>query len=218
MNTELTLILNELKGALGNIIVFFLVPLIWWLIRHRKKENFFKFLGFYKPKIEVKWWIFVLFVVLYIIFQKLDFTIFIPESEFAAVSDNENISANAFAGIGLLAIIPGLIQNFVANGICEEVLFRGFIVKRFAHHFGKLPGIIIGAVLFGLMHNTLYLLAGIEVGFIFHLVMFIFTGMAGFLLGFLNEKIYNGSIWPSVIVHGLVDFIGTIEAAFLINI
>ena len=44
--------------------------------------------------------------------------------------------------------------------------------------------------------------------------MFLFTGMAALLLGWLNEKIYNGSILPSILLHGAGNFISSMLTAF----
>lgn len=70
------------------------------------------------------------------------------------------------------------------------------------------------AVLFGLMHNILYILVGLDVGLWYHILTFVFTGMGALLLGWLNEKIYNGSIIPSIVLHGAGNFIATMLVAF----
>ena len=48
-------------------------------------------------------------------------------------------------------------------------------------------------VLFGLLHNALYFLFDVDISLSYHLILFIFTGMGGLLIGILNEKIYNGT-------------------------
>ena len=58
----------------------------------------------------------------------------------------------------------------------------------FAIRLGTVKGILLQAALFGLMHNALYLLAGLQVGLWYHTLMFLFTGMAALLLGWLNAK------------------------------
>ena len=70
------------------------------------------------------------------------------------------------------------------------------------------------AVLFGLMHNALFLLAGLDVGLWYHTLMFLFTGAGALLLGWLNEKIYNGSIIPSILLYGAGNFISSMLVAF----
>ena len=70
------------------------------------------------------------------------------------------------------------------------------------------------AVLFGLMHNALFLLAGLDVGLWYHTLMFLLTGAGALLLGWLNEKIYNGSIIPGILFHGAGNFISSMLVAF----
>lgn len=79
---------------------------------------------------------------------------------------------------------------------------------------GTMKGVILQAVLFALMHNVLYLLAGVPVGVFYHVLMFVFTGAGALLLAYLNEKIYNGSIIPSILLHGLGNFIASMIVAF----
>lgn len=208
------LLITNIVGAISNIVVFSLLPLIWWLIFHRKKENFFKWVGLYKPQLKSKWWMVVLFAVVYYFLYTFDITKFVSEESMAVVESSESVAANAFTGLGMAAVLPAMIQNFVANGLSEELLYRGFIGKRLCAKFGSLPGIIIQGALFGLMHNGLYVLAGVPVGMDFHVMMFLFTGGAGLLLAWLDEKIFNGSIVPSILLHGLGNFIGSLRVAF----
>ncbi len=208
------LLITNIVGAISNIVVLSLLPLVWWLIFHRKKENFFKWVGLYKPQLKSKWWMVVLFAVVYYFLYTFDITKFVSEESMAVVESSESVAANAFTGLGMAAVLPAMIQNFVANGLSEELLFRGFIGKRLYAKFGSVPGIIIQGVLFGLMHNGLYVLGGVPVGMDFHVMMFLFTGSAGLLLAWLDEKIYNGSIVPSILLHGLGNFIGSLRVAF----
>lgn len=64
------------------------------------------------------------------------------------------------------------------------------------------------------MHNLLYLAAGLEVGLWYHLLVFAFTGTGALLLGWLDQRIFNGSIWPSVLLHGAGNFLSSMLVAF----
>ena len=196
------LILNSISTAAVNLLVFSAIPFLWWFFRHRKETSFFRWLGFIKPKLNGKWWTLVVFAIIYYFFYTFDFTRWIPQETMDYLENSGSVSVNAFAGIGAAAILPALIENFIANGVAEEILYRGFLCKLFCHKLGTVKGILLQAALFGLMHNALYLLAGLQVGLWYHTLMFLFTGMAALLLGWLNEKIYNGSILPSILLHG----------------
>mgnify|MGYP001622891103 CR=1 FL=1 len=208
------LVVSSITTAIVNLIVFSLLPFLWWLLRHRKETGFFQWLGFYRPRLKSKWWVLVIFAVLYYFFYNFDFTQLIDPATLEYVENSDAVSANAFAGIGAAAILPALIQNFIANGVAEEILYRGFLCKRLCGKLGTAAGIVLQAVLFGLMHNVLYMLVGLDVGLWYHILTFVFTGMGALLLGWLNEKIYNGSIIPSIVLHGAGNFIATMLVAF----
>lgn len=208
------LIISSLKTAVVNVIVFSLIPFIWWLIRHRKEISFFKWVGLYKPELKSKWWVLAAFAVLYYFFYNFDFTQFVSRETLDYIEGSAAVSANVFVRIGVAAIVPALIENFIANGLAEEILYRGFLCKRLCAKLGSLQGILFQAVLFGLMHNILYVLAGLDVGLWYHILTFVFTGMGALLLGWLNEKIYNGSIIPSILLHGAGNFIASMLIAF----
>ena len=158
------------------------------LVRRRKETGFFRWLGFYRPALKSKWWVLLVFAVLYAFFYNFDFTQLVSQETLDSVESSSAVSANAFAGIGALAILPALIENFIANGVAEEILYRGFLCKRLCGKLGTVPGIILQAVLFGLMHNLLYIAAGLDVGLWYHVLTFLFTGVGALLLGWLNEK------------------------------
>lgn len=210
----LNLILASISTIISNMILFLIIPFLWWLIKYRKDISFFKWVGLIKPKLNSKWWMIIIFIIAYGFFYLFDFTIFIDEKSLEILQTSESISANVYTNLGVIAIFPALLKTFIANGFCEEVLFRGFVSKRLCNKFGKNTGIIIQGILFGLLHNVIYILGGIEVSLQYHIVLCIFTGMGGLLLGILDEKIYNGSIVPSILLHGLGNFISNLMIMF----
>lgn len=210
----LELTISSVKTAVANTVVFAFIPLIWWFIKHRKEVGFFKWIGLYKPQLKSKIWVLALFAVLYYFFYNFDFTKLVNPETLKLIENSSSVAANVFAGIGAMAILPALIENFIANGLAEEILYRGFLCKRFCEKLGTGKGIILQAVLFGLMHNIIYIIAGLNVGLWYHTLTFIFTGTGALLLGYLNEKIFNGSILPSILLHGTGNFITSMLLAF----
>ena len=206
--------ISSVKTAVANTIVFAFIPLIWWFIKHRKEVGFFEWIGLYKPQLKSKVWVLALFAVLYYFFYNFDFTKLVNPETLKEIENSSSVAANAFAGIGTIAILPALIENFVANGLAEEILYRGFLCKRFCEKLGTGKGIVLQAILFGLMHNIIYIIAGLNVGLWYHTLTFIFTGTGALLLGYLNEKIFNGSIVPSILLHGTGNFIASMLVAF----
>ena len=208
------LVMSSITTTIVNLIVFSLLPIIWWFFRHRKEEGFFRWIGFFKPQLKSKWWVLLIFAILYYFFYNFDFTQFVSPETLEYIENSASVSANVFAGIGVAAILPAFIENFIANGVAEEILYRGFLCKRLISKIGLVKGIILQAVLFGLMHNILYILAGLNVGLWYHILTFIFTGMGALLLGWLNERIFNGSIIPGILLHGAGNFIASLLVAF----
>lgn len=208
------MILSKMVSAMVMVVICSLIPVIWWAITARKKENFFQWIGLYMPKLKMKWWSLIIFLVIYYLYWTFDLTMLMDPESMANAQSSGTLADSEYAGMGFAAILPMLIQTFIANGLSEEILFRGFMCKRFQNKFGKKLGFVLQACCFGLMHNLLYLAAGMDVSLQFHLAIFAYTGGGALLLGFLNEKMCNGSIIPSVLLHGLGNFLGMIGDAF----
>ena len=191
---------NEFIGALVQLLLFSLIPFIFWLIFGRKKENFFKWIGLKKIKHQGKPWVTLCAIVaatgLYIGITTAVLG-FLPEGVTTAGSD--------FAGKGFIAFPAVLAYGFIRTGLSEEVVFRGFLLKRFAEKFGFVAGNTIQAVLFGLMH-------GVPFGLVTHnipvaIVMTLLPGAFGWFQGWMNEKRCGGSIVPSWLLHGTINVI-----------
>lgn len=127
-------------------------------------------------------------------------------------------------GRGLLFALPGLLfvcvnilgtdfSNFKIGilifgfvpGFTEEIQFRGMVIPNLMRIFNKAKGIyaslFTAAIIFGVMHIT-NIFAGANVG------TTIFQVFYAFALGvfFGGVLIRTGSLWPSIIIHGLTDF------------
>ncbi|MEQ9149605.1 MAG: CPBP family intramembrane glutamic endopeptidase, partial [Cytophagales bacterium] len=81
----------------------------------------------------------------------------------------------------------------------EEILFRGFIAKRFISMLGFRKGNLLQAVLFGVIHSLLFL--SITQNILFLLLIFIFPFTVAMVITWLNEKQANGSILPGWLAH-----------------
>ncbi|HBE72307.1 MAG TPA: hypothetical protein DDW52_29585 [Planctomycetaceae bacterium] len=80
----------------------------------------------------------------------------------------------------------------IAPAICEEFLFRGFVLSS----LGRLKpvwAILLSSVLFGLMHVLTSQVLAVE--------RFLPSTFMGIILGLI--AVCTRSLWPAVIVHGL---------------
>jgi len=102
---------------------------------------------------------------------------------------------NSFQLVAMIAL------SLVLVGPCEELAFRGFIQKGFENSFGKMKGLLITSVTFGLLHglNSLYAIVPV---FAISLV-----------LGYVWQRT-SGNTTASALMHGIYDSIGIAVAYF----
>ena len=56
------LMLSALGNVFANAVLFLTIPFIWWLILHRKNQNFFSFIGYTLPKLSKPFWVLCVFI------------------------------------------------------------------------------------------------------------------------------------------------------------
>ncbi len=122
--------------------------------------------------------------------------IFIFEIAVSLTSAATNVAINPNTGI-LLAGEPlwFYLASIFLTPICEEVLFRAFMIPRI--------GIIISAVIFGLSHASYDSTFGIEM-----IAAFLFAMVAGY--AFKKTR----SLYPSIIAHILVNALAVVAFIF----
>lgn len=126
-------------------------------------------------------------------------------SELDRVQNHENVVNSNLKDINIKLVATIFIGAFIQQALSEEIVFRGFIYGRLANVFNVNTAIIIQAVIFGLVHNLLFY--SIRKSLRYHILLFFIGGIGGLLFAILNNIIFNGSIIPSIILHGLGNFI-----------
>lgn len=86
---------------------------------------------------------------------------------------------------GGLGVSFNLLMLAVVPGICEELLFRGYVQRQFERGVGIAGGILLSGIIFGLYHLRLSQALPLSV--------------LGIYLAYLAWR--TGSLWPAVIVH-----------------
>lgn len=196
--------LNQLLNAIVQVLLFTTIPFVWWLVTARKKENFFKWLGVKKPECDSKKNLLLTMVlILTVCFLTGEFAIWLRGDVAAADS--------AYKGMGLAALPSVLVYSFIQTGLSEEILFRGFLLKRMAAKFGFTIANIIQALIFGAIHLTM---VWGQVGILAGTVIVVYPMIPAVALAYLNEKKANGSILPSWIIHGTLNTISSIFSLF----
>ncbi|MDR1688908.1 MAG: CPBP family intramembrane metalloprotease [Clostridiales bacterium] len=181
-----------IRSAILQIVVFSIFPVIWWLIKGRKSDGFFRYFGLTKPHLTDNRAVYAILVYC-VIWAVTHLPIFAKYTQ---------PSASAYLGFGISALLPAFIASFFQQGFAEEILFRGFINKRLNSKLGFQFGNIIHALMFAGMHivfsSDLTLLGGTIAVFT--------TFIGGYALAYLSERTFDGSIIPGIVLHGLGNF------------
>lgn len=195
------MMVNELIGAGTQVLFFTIVPFIVWLVTARKEEGFFKWIGLKKVEWNgsAKTVVLTLAVTVgYILLLLLSVRL---------LPDGITTAGQQFSGQGISAIPVALIYGLIRTGLSEEILFRGFLLKRFQARLGFKSGNVIQALLFGLLHGVPFGLVTNSISTM--ILLTILPGAFGWYQGWLNEKQCKGSIVPSWLLHGTMNFITT---------
>lgn len=197
-------IVNLLISAVLQVILFSIIPVIWWLVFGKKESTFLNWIGLKGLKIKRKMAYLFIFLLNIILLSStlLIIPIFIDESSLAQAQ---------FAGQGWSAFIPVLIYAFLQTGFSEELFFRGFLTKRLINKFGFQIGNVTQGFLFGIVHGLMIISTA---GIIGAIIITIITAVSGYLMGLINEKFSNGSILSSWLVHGTVNTLASIIVMF----
>lgn len=137
--------LNQTLNAVIQVVLFALVPFFWWLITARKKESFWSWIGLKKIKTENR----KNFVLL--LLGSIVFCYALGELAIWLRGDLE-AADSAYKGMGAGAIPSILMYAFGQTALSEELLFRGFLMKRLQAKLGFTPAVVIQAVIFGAIH------------------------------------------------------------------
>ena len=196
-------LVQQMLDALIQIALFALLPFVWWLIRARRKSPFLEWLGL-KPLKDTggrKIWLWILLGSLS--FLLLSFLLVYPAVK------NSN-----FSGLGFQALPSVLIYGIFQTSLSEELLFRGFLLKRLASRLSFVVANTIQAALFGLLHGLMFITV---LSWQQTLLIILCTGGIAAYMGFVNEKKSDGSILASWIIHALANVItGSLSAFMLI--
>ena len=187
---------NLVFNSAFQILLFTLIPLVWWLLISKREAGFFSWIGIKKPVITNKSKYLIVFIGI-LGFMPLAFlliSIFLQNSS--------DLATAQFTGLGISFIPAAFIYGFLQTGLPEEILFRGFLTKRFISRYGFLKGNNIQAVIFGAVHGILFFSL---YSWYWVIIIITYSAIIGWLMGYMNEKLSSGSIISSWLAHGMVN-------------
>lgn len=194
----------KLINAALQIGLFCLIPFIWWLMTARNNEGFFSWIGL--KRVERKqlgklfWWMFCILL------------FFLVLSVFVLYSlKGLKMATSEFYGQKRAAVPFIFIYAIFNTALPEELLFRGFLLKRLNNSLGFIPANLIQASLFGLLHGLFFFST---VGTGKGSLIILFTGTIAWFMGVINEKYAGGSILPSWFIHAVSNIFAGLLSAF----
>lgn len=200
------LLVNKIISSIVQIVLFALIPFIWWLVISRKHRSFLKWIGI--ERIDTKnrkiLWFWIICI---------SFAFILLGSLILYILQYVETATSEFTGLGVQAVPSIIIYAALNTALPEEILFRGFLLKRLQNKIGFIGANVIQALLFGLLHGAMFLTL---VGIIKSMLIILFTGIIAWFMGYINEKKANGSIIPSLIIHTVSNLFSGICSAFLI--
>ncbi|EGP5171122.1 CPBP family intramembrane glutamic endopeptidase [Enterococcus faecium] len=201
--------ISQVLSALVQFGVIWLILKIFWTIREKPMGGqFADYLGFKAPKGNINK-ILGYSVGSLLAFCAVGFLIL------KALPDPSILANGKFTVLNVWTTLSILVYAFIQTSLTEELLFRGFLAKRFIVKFGFIKGNLIQAILFGILHVALLVSAGLNVFVI--VLIGIFTGVIGYILCWIDEKLALGSIYPSWIIHGLSNVVSSLMIIFVLK-
>lgn len=178
-----------LVSSILEILLFSLIPFFWWLVGWRNKEGFLSWLGF--RRIEHKKEAAVYSAAILVVFFAVGcFAMFIIRDVESAVSQ--------FQGLGFVGLPSVILYALLNTSLPEEILFRGFLLKRLKNVCSFPLANMIQSIIFGLLHGGMFIAFA---GIVKAVLLVICTGSIAFAMGYVNEQKANGSIFPSWMIH-----------------
>ena len=200
----MTLAINKIINSLLQIILFSLLPFLFWYFSARKQERFPDWIGLKKIKVAKKTALAIIIVTTFYLLISLILLNSLKNIENATIE---------FQGLRFAALPAIFIYAVFNTSFPEEILFRGFILKRLANKLGFTKANFIQSLLFGLLHGVMFFPL---VGNLKSILIILLTSLAAFAMGYVNEEISGGSIIPSWIIHAISNLIAGLYAAFYI--
>lgn len=204
--------LQESINTALQLAIVLLIAFVVWLIFARKRASFWAYVGLIAPKPGAMLWALAAACIL----VPASIALFmLPELRNLAAGSNTIAGQMREQGLGGDVIGQILIVALIKTALAEEIFFRGLIAKRLINGVGFIPGNTIHAVLFGAVHILVFIVpGGPKFDPLIASAFFLVTGGGGWIMAWLNERVGNGSIAPSWLLHALSNAIAYPVLAF----
>ena len=196
-------LLSSVISAFVQLALALVIPGIWWAVSTRGSVGFAAWIGLRRPAWDTHWTRVTSTVLVWVLIGGA--LVVLLQSQVPGAS------ASRVAGLGVSGIVPVLFQSLVQTSLSEEIVFRGFLGKRFIARWGFAVGNAVQAAVFGLMHVVMFASALDPTRLV---LVGALTGASGWLVGWLNERQAGGSILPGWALHASVNLCVGLASAF----
>jgi len=191
-------LINEFINTITNILLFSIVPLVWYLVKERTIKGFLHSLGIYKPQNINLLVIFLIVTATYLITLAANIIVIIT-----ANSGRGSVDIQGYKAIELFLY---LLLYGMKTGIAEEIFFRGFVAKKLIKKVGFSKGNVIQAIVFASPH---FIIIG-SVSTADIIVRIINAFLLGYVLGYIMDRKCDGNIIPSMTSHILINMVSSV--------
>ena len=123
-------------NVISQVLMFSLIPFIWWLVTARRKENFFSWIGL--KGVRGNWLAVGGCILFFFVLCVVSQVWWIPH----LLPANATVQSS-YAGMGWSAFPSAFLFGMIQTGLSEEILFRGFLGKRLIAKFGFAVGNVV---------------------------------------------------------------------------
>lgn len=206
-------LVNEIISTVIQLVLFALIPFVFFLLRRDKSVTFFNYIGWYRPEKNAV--AYALSASILFIISGLGMIFFsqnIKDALFSPPSVTGTLRTMGPTGTSVLILITVAVFK---TALAEEILFRGFFAKQLIKRLGFRTGNLVQAILFGAIHLLLFW-ALTKATVIFLLFSFLFSFVAGWTIGYIMQCRAGGSIIPGWIAHAVGNILSYAVIAFII--
>lgn len=207
----MTYLVAQLISSVVQVAIFTLVPFLFFLFRTDKTVGFFTYIGLYRAPVRSV--AIVALVALLFVMVGTTLAITQPPIRMMMLSPKSVTGQLHNMGLNFYSVLTAFLIAWFKTSLSEEILFRGFLARQLMARYGFVAGNLLQAVIFGVLHLLLFWLLthapAIPLIFIFS-----FSTTAGWMIGYLKEKVAGGSILPGWVAHGLGNNISYLVVAF----
>lgn len=202
--------ISTLLSALFQLIVLTLIPFVYYVVTERRIRGFWAYIGI-KP---VSKHMLSTSALVGLLLALATLWVLSNPGLHELMTDPASQTGRLRAireesGIGIL-LYMAVIQAVIQTALAEEILFRGFIAKRLIAWRGFLWGNLIQAAIFAAVHWALFLLAATALTLTQWLIIFAIPLVLAWVIGYMNERMADGSIVPGWAIHAMSNLVSFI--------